>query len=81
MSGIVVEGLDCARLLVSDRQTGDLVFHLRTVGGEDHYFGVSLRDGATMVAQWRSDIAQVAMAIAADEPITGESVTPQRSVN
>lgn len=79
--GITVEVLDGARLLVSNHETGDIVLHFKTVEGEDHFFGLSLRDCATLVAQWRSDIADVAKAIAADEPITGESVTPPRTVN
>lgn len=78
---IEVHLLDAARLLVSNRETGELVLHFRDMNGADFYFGLSLSDGASLVSQWRADIADVAMSLDSGGEITGSTETPPRLVN
>lgn len=76
---IELELLDKARLLVADRESGDLVIHFTTEAGVEHYFGMTLRGGIELVAQWGRDVRQVCEALQSDGEITGHQVVPPKA--
>ncbi|MGC0394759.1 MULTISPECIES: hypothetical protein [Bradyrhizobium] len=70
------------RVKHADPRIGELVLHFVTVTGENHYFGLSLRDAVNLLLRWQHDVKQIASALAEGTAISCEvEVSTKPTVN